>query len=104
MSLSDDAANRRRAKAEPGTGEYLRHALSAHRWAESFQRLDEVSDEVRVAVDRLYSLYDVSLPVLVEPAHPNLQRLQIDQKDPGGFLQSPAPGCAELKDPHALDR
>ena len=104
MSLSDYAANRRRTKAQPRPTEHLGHALVAHRREEPSQLTDQVSDEIRVTVDRLEGLYQVPLPVFVEPAHPNLQRLQIDQKDPGGFLQSPAPGRTELKDPHALGR
>ena len=97
MLLSDDAANCRRTKVQPRPTEHLGHALVAHRREEPFQLSDEVPDEVRVAVDRFYSLYQVSLPVLIEPAHPNLQRLQIDQKDPGGLLQSPTSGRAELE-------
>jgi hypothetical protein len=98
----DDAADSRRTKVEPDPSEYLRHTLVPHRWEKSFQLTDKVPDKVWVTVDRLDSLYQVPFPLFVQPTHPDLQRLQVKQKDPGGLLQGPTSGGTKLQDSHAL--
>jgi hypothetical protein len=98
----DDAADSRRTKVEPDPSEYLCHALVAHRWEKSFQLTDKVPDKVRITVDRLDSLYQVPFPLLVQSAHPDLQCLEVKQKDSSGPLQRPSTGGPKLQDSHAL--
>jgi hypothetical protein len=80
----------------------LRQLLVSQRREQPLQLPDEVPDKVRVAIDRLDGLNESSCPVLIEPPHPDQERLQIDEKDLRGPLQGPAASGAELQDPHPL--
>lgn len=103
-TLPDHPSNRGCAEVQPAPSEYLRHALVAHRWKESFQLPNEVSYEVWVAVDRLDGLNQVPFPLFVQSAHPDLQRLQVHEEDPSCLLQGPPAGRAKLQDSHPLCR
>jgi hypothetical protein len=100
--LDQHPPNRRRSEAAAGTSQHARHALVAHGREQTLQLSDEIPDEIRVAVDRLDGSDKGSFPVLVEPTHPDQERLQIDEEDLCGPLQGPAASCPNLQDPHAL--
>jgi len=101
-ALPDHPPYRGCAEVQPGSGEHLSHALVSDLREESFQLTDEIPNEVRITVDGLDGLNQVSLAMLVDATHPDLQGLQVNQKDPDGLLQRPTPGCTELQDSHAL--
>ena len=98
----DDSVNRRRAEMQPRSSQHLCHAYSTDRREQHLPLPDEIPNEVRITVDGPDGLNQISLTVLVDATHPDLQRLQVKQKDPGGLLQGPTSGGTKLQDSHAL--
>jgi hypothetical protein len=95
-TLEHHPPNRRGSEAESGTSQDSRHAFVPHGREQTLQLPHEIPDELRVAVDGLDGLNEGSLPVLVEPPHPDQQGLKIDDEDLRGPLQGPAASCPKL--------
>jgi hypothetical protein len=67
-----------RAQEEAGSSQDLSHALASHRREQALQLPNEIPDEIRVTVHGLDRLDQASFAVLVEPPHPDLQRVKVD--------------------------
>ena len=103
-ALSNHATDGRCAEAQPRPTEHLRHALVTHRWEQSLQLPHEISDKIGVTIHRLDGLNEISLSVLIEPTHPRLRRLRVEQEHPRSLLQIPPASRPEPEESHALSR
>jgi hypothetical protein len=74
-----------------GPGQDSRKPLAAHPGKQNLQLPHEVSDEVRVAVDGLDGLDERPFAGLIQAPSPMEQGLEVEQENPRGFLQVPAP-------------
>lgn len=95
-ALSLDPSNRRCAEPEPDPSEDVGHALATHRGEQRFQLPDEIPHEIRVAVDRLHGPNQGPFTELIQPTHPDQERLHIEEKDPGRLLECPTSSSPEL--------
>ncbi len=91
-------SNRRRAQMQPGPCQRLRDLDLAHGGTEGLQPLDDVSDEIRKAIDGQAHLDQGIRTFLIQTPQPGSNRGCRDVKHAGCLLQRPTTGRLEFQD------